>query len=48
LQTQHHFHLADDMRKDDMKYMPKVRSPLRERGMDFRNAFVPQPLYPRL
>jgi N-acetylglucosamine-6-sulfatase len=34
------FILADDMRKDDMKYMPKMRSLLRERGMGFRNAFV--------
>jgi arylsulfatase A-like enzyme len=34
------FILADDMRKDDMSYMPKMRSLLRERGMGFRNAFV--------
>jgi N-acetylglucosamine-6-sulfatase len=38
------FILADDMRKDDTKYMPKTRSLLRERGMGFRNAFVSHPL----
>ena len=38
------FILADDMRKDDTKYMPKMRSLLRERGMGFRNAFVSHPL----
>src|SRR5919206_3293944 len=38
------FILADDMRKDDMKYMPKMRSLLREQGMGFRNAFVSHPL----
>src|SRR5215210_3134797 len=38
------FILADDMRKDDMKYMPKTRSLLGERGMGFRNAFVSHPL----
>jgi N-acetylglucosamine-6-sulfatase len=34
------FILADDMRKDDMKYMPKTHSLLRKQGMGFRNAFV--------
>ena len=34
------FILADDMRKDDMMYMPKTHSLLREQGMGFRNAFV--------
>jgi N-acetylglucosamine-6-sulfatase len=34
------FILADDMRKDDMMYMPKTHSLLREKGMGFRNAFV--------
>ena len=34
------FILTDDMRKDDMMYMPKTHSLLRERGMGFRNAFV--------
>jgi N-acetylglucosamine-6-sulfatase len=34
------FILADDMRKDDLKYMPKTLSVLRDRGMSFSNAFV--------
>ncbi len=34
------FILADDMRKDDLKYMPKTRSLLKNRGTSFRNAFV--------
>jgi N-acetylglucosamine-6-sulfatase len=34
------FIVADDMRKDDMRYMPKTHSLLREQGMGFRNAFV--------
>ena len=34
------FILTDDMRKDDMMYMPKTHSLLREPGMGFRNAFV--------
>src|SRR5215211_4816252 len=34
------FILADDMRKDDLKYMPKTRSLLRDKGMSFSNAFV--------
>jgi N-acetylglucosamine-6-sulfatase len=34
------FILTDDMRKDDMMYMPKTQSLLREQGMGFRNAFV--------
>jgi N-acetylglucosamine-6-sulfatase len=38
------FILADDMRKDDMQYMPKMNSLLRERGIGFRNAFVSHPL----
>jgi N-acetylglucosamine-6-sulfatase len=38
------FILADDMRKDDMQYMPKMRSLLGEHGMGFRNAFVSHPL----
>jgi N-acetylglucosamine-6-sulfatase len=32
--------LADDMRKDDLKYMPKTRSVLKTKGMSFSNAFV--------
>jgi N-acetylglucosamine-6-sulfatase len=34
------FILADDMRKDDLKYMPKTRAILGEKGMRFSNAFV--------
>ncbi len=34
------FILADDMRKDDLKYMPKTRSVLQDKGMSFQNAFV--------
>ena len=34
------FILTDDMREDDMMYMPKTRSLLRDQGMGFRNAFV--------
>src|SRR5918999_5544092 len=34
------FILADDMRKDDLKYMPKTRSALKAKGMSFQNAFV--------
>src|SRR5215204_6457964 len=34
------FILTDDMRKDDMMYMPKTHSLLREQGTGFRNAFV--------
>ena len=32
--------LTDDMRKSDLKYMPKTRSLLRDKGMTFTNAFV--------
>jgi N-acetylglucosamine-6-sulfatase len=34
------FILTDDMRKDDLAYMPKSRALLRDRGMSFENAFV--------
>jgi arylsulfatase A-like enzyme len=34
------FIVTDDMRKDDMMYMPRTHSLLREQGMGFRNAFV--------
>jgi N-acetylglucosamine-6-sulfatase len=34
------FILADDMRKDDLKYMPKTRHLLGDRGMRFNNAYV--------
>src|SRR5215212_4807551 len=38
------FILTDDMRKDDLKYMPKTRNLLRERGKYFENAFVSNPI----
>src|SRR5215216_2673560 len=34
------FILTDDMRKDDLKYMPKTKNLLQSRGMTFQNAFV--------
>ncbi len=34
------FILADDMRKDDLRYMPKTKALLGEQGMRFKNAFV--------
>jgi N-acetylglucosamine-6-sulfatase len=34
------FILADDMRKDDLKYMPKTKAQLQDKGMTFQNAFV--------
>jgi arylsulfatase A-like enzyme len=34
------FIVADDMRYDDLKYMPKTRSVLKARGLSFSNAFV--------
>jgi hypothetical protein len=38
------FIIADDMRKDDLKYMPKTRSVLKDKGMIFHSAFVSTPL----
>src|ERR671911_70560 len=38
------FILTDDMRKDDLKYMPKTRNLLRGRGKFFENAFVSNPI----
>ena len=38
------FILADDMRKDDLKYMPKTRTLLEEKGMIFANAYISNPL----
>src|SRR5829696_1897302 len=38
------FILADDMRRDDLRYMPKTRSVLGNKGMSFSNAFVSNPL----
>src|SRR5215208_5779970 len=34
------FIIADDMQKGDLKYMPKTRSVLKDKGMTFENAFV--------
>src|SRR5918999_6060954 len=34
------FVLTDDMRKDDLAYMPKTRALLGTQGMQFENAFV--------
>src|SRR5215211_8090063 len=34
------FILADDMRYDELKYMPKTRSLLGDEGMTFNEAFV--------
>jgi N-acetylglucosamine-6-sulfatase len=34
------FILADDMRKDDLRYMPKTRALLGDKGMSFVNAYV--------
>jgi N-acetylglucosamine-6-sulfatase len=38
------FILADDMRKDDLKYMPKTQALLGAQGIQFTNAFVTNPL----
>src|SRR5687768_15246239 len=38
------FILADDMRKDDLTYMPKTRSELEDKGMSFSKAYVSNPL----
>ena len=35
------FILADDMRKDDLAYMPKTRNLIGSEGMTFNNAYVP-------
>jgi N-acetylglucosamine-6-sulfatase len=34
------FILTDDMRKDDLQYMPKTKALLQSTGMTFQNAFV--------
>jgi arylsulfatase A-like enzyme len=36
--------VTDDMRQDDVKYMPRLRAFLGKRGVDFRNSFAPTPL----
>ena len=38
------FILADDMRIDDLTYMPKTRSLLKDEGITFSNAYVSNPL----
>jgi N-acetylglucosamine-6-sulfatase len=36
--------LADDMRADDLRWMPSVRHLIADRGLSFRNSFSPYPL----
>jgi N-acetylglucosamine-6-sulfatase len=36
--------MTDDMRHDDLRYMPKLRAFLGPRATDFRNSFAPTPL----
>ncbi|MEP7088564.1 MAG: sulfatase [Nocardioidaceae bacterium] len=36
--------LADDMRTDDLRWMPHVRSLIEDQGLNFRNSFSPNPL----
>ena len=36
--------MADDMRTDDLRFMPAVRQLVRDRGLEFRNSFSPYPL----
>ena len=36
--------MADDMRTDDLRFMPSVRRLLVGRGLSFRNSFSPYPL----
>ena len=36
--------MTDDMRVDDLRWMPFVRREMRERGIEFRNSFSPNPL----
>src|SRR5919107_1818949 len=38
------FIITDDMRKDDLKYMPKTRALFKTQGMQFQNAYVSNPL----
>ena len=35
---------ADDMRADDLQWMPRTRHLLADRGITFRNSFAPDPL----
>ncbi|GAA1932072.1 sulfatase family protein [Nocardioides marmoribigeumensis] len=36
--------MTDDMRADDLRFMPTVRRELRQGGVEFRNSFSPNPL----
>jgi len=36
--------LADDMRTDDLRWMPNVRHLIEDQGLNFRNSFAPNPL----
>ena len=36
--------VADDMRADDLRWMPNVRRLLEDQGLDFRNSFASYPL----
>jgi N-acetylglucosamine-6-sulfatase len=36
--------LTDDMRTDDLRFMPNVRRLIESRGLNFRNSFSPYPL----
>jgi len=36
--------MADDMRADDLRFMPRVRQLIAARGLTFRNSFSPYPL----
>jgi len=38
------FILTDDMRKDDLNYMPKTQDLLQNKGMTFQNAYVSNPI----
>jgi N-acetylglucosamine-6-sulfatase len=36
--------VADDMRTDDLRWMPRIRELVEEQGLDFRNSFSSNPL----
>lgn len=38
------FVMTDDMREDDLRWMPRTRELLADRGIDFRDAISPHPL----
>ncbi|WP_183099748.1 sulfatase family protein [Nocardioides pelophilus] len=38
------FIMVDDMRDDDLRFMPQVRALIRDQGVRFRNSFSPYPL----